>query len=63
MEYQRELLKGNTDSLLLSLLDEQPMYGYQLIKEIGNRCHLPTSSPSFSKRCNAGYRVPSLKRK
>lgn len=34
---QRELLKGNTDSLLLSLLQEEPMYGYRLIKEIEQR--------------------------
>lgn len=37
MNYDRELLKGNTDSLLLSLLSQQPMYGYQIIKELGRR--------------------------
>ena len=37
MNYDRELLKGNTDSLLLSLLCQQPMYGYQIIKELGQR--------------------------
>lgn len=30
----RELLKGNTDSLLLCLINHQPMYGYQIIKEL-----------------------------
>jgi PadR family transcriptional regulator, regulatory protein PadR len=37
MSYQRELLKGNTDSLLLYLLSCQPMYGYQIIKELEKR--------------------------
>ncbi len=35
--YQRELLKGSTDSLLLSLIGNKPMYGYQLIKEMERR--------------------------
>ena len=26
--HQRELLKGNTETLLLSLLEIEPMYGY-----------------------------------
>lgn len=34
MEYRRELLKGNTETLLLSLLKNQSMYGYQIIKEL-----------------------------
>ena len=33
----RELLKGNTDCLLLSLINCQPMYGYQIIKELEKR--------------------------
>ena len=37
MNYGRELLKGSTDSLLLYLIDKQPMYGYQIIKEIEKR--------------------------
>jgi len=37
MRYGRELLKGSTDHLLLSLIGQEPMYGYQLIKEIGKR--------------------------
>lgn len=37
MDYKRELLKGNTDSLLLSLLRNQPMYGYQIIKELDKK--------------------------
>jgi len=35
--YRRELLKGSTDSLLLSLIGNKPMYGYQLIKEMERR--------------------------
>jgi DNA-binding PadR family transcriptional regulator len=34
MNYGRELLKGNTDSLLLHLINCQPTYGYQIIKEL-----------------------------
>ena len=37
MNYERELLKGNTDSFLLCLINHQPMYGYQIIKELGKR--------------------------
>jgi PadR family transcriptional regulator PadR len=32
--YRKELLKGNTETILLSVLSAQPMYGYQLVKEI-----------------------------
>ena len=32
-----ELIKGNIDSLLLSLIAQQPMYGYKIIKELDNR--------------------------
>ena len=34
MNYGRELLKGSTDSLLLCLINNEPMYGYQIIKEL-----------------------------
>jgi len=37
MECRRELLKGNTETILLSLLKDQPMYGYQIIKELERR--------------------------
>ena len=37
MNYERELLKGSTDSLLLCLINYQPMYGYQIIKELERR--------------------------
>ena len=33
----RDLLKGNTNSLLLCLLSKQPMYGYQIVKELEER--------------------------
>ena len=32
--YRKELLKGNTETLILSLLTEESMYGYQLVKEM-----------------------------
>ena len=34
MAQRRELMKGNIDSLLLSLIGQQPMYGYQILKEL-----------------------------
>ncbi len=37
MKYGRELLKGNLESLLLYLIKQKPLYGYQLIKEIEER--------------------------
>ncbi len=35
--YLGELLRGNTDSLLLALIGYSPMYGYSLMKEIEAR--------------------------
>ena len=35
--YRRELLKGSTETLLLSLLTKESMYGYQLVKEMDAR--------------------------
>ena len=37
MATKRDLLKGSSDSLLLCLIEQQPMYGYQIIKELGKR--------------------------
>ncbi len=34
MAQGHRLMKGNTDSLLLYLISQQPMYGYQIIKEL-----------------------------
>lgn len=34
LKVNRELLKGSTTTLVLGLLDKEPMYGYQIIKEI-----------------------------
>lgn len=31
--FGRELLKGSMDLMLLSLLEHEPMYGYQIVKE------------------------------
>jgi len=36
-ETRRDLIKGGSDSLLLCLLEQQPMYGYQIIKELEAR--------------------------
>lgn len=37
MAERRELIKSNIDSLLLCLVKDQSMYGYQIIKELENR--------------------------
>ena len=37
MAQRRELIKGSFDSLILCLLDQQSMYGYQIIKELESR--------------------------
>jgi PadR family transcriptional regulator PadR len=37
MAQRRELIKGNFDSLILCLLNQQPMYGYQIIKELEHK--------------------------
>ena len=37
MPQKRKLVKSSTDSLLLSLIGQQPMYGYQIIKELERR--------------------------
>ena len=53
--YRRELLKGSTETLLLSLLTDEPMYGYQLVKEMDRR-----SSGYF--RFKEGTLYPALHR-
>ena len=35
--YKKDQLRGNTETLLLSLLAEGPKYGYMLLKEIKDR--------------------------
>ena len=37
MATRRDLIKGSSDSLLLCLIEQQPMYGYQIIKELDTR--------------------------
>lgn len=37
MTTRRELITGSSYSLLLCLLENQPMYGYQIIKELESR--------------------------
>ena len=37
MAPKRELMKVSIDSLLLCLISQQPIYGYQIIKELGKR--------------------------
>ena len=35
--HQQEMLKGNTETVLLSLLKTEAMYGYQIVKEVNQR--------------------------
>jgi DNA-binding PadR family transcriptional regulator len=37
MASKHNLLKGSSNSLLLCLLEQQPMYGYQIVKELEAR--------------------------
>ena len=37
MAQRRELMTGNVDSLVICLIAQQPMYGYQIIKELARR--------------------------
>ena len=37
MKVSRELLKGSTNLLVLSLLEHENMYGYQMIKKLSER--------------------------
>ncbi|MBI4297096.1 MAG: helix-turn-helix transcriptional regulator [Chloroflexi bacterium] len=55
MAYVKELLKGNTDPLLLSLINLRAMYGYEIIKEVARR------SEGYFK-LNEGTLYPALHR-
>ena len=37
MKVSKELLKGSTDLLVLTLIGEEPMYGYKIIKELSKK--------------------------
>ena len=37
MKISRELLKGSTDMLVLSLIENENMYGYQMIKRLSEK--------------------------
>ena len=37
MAQRPELIKGSSESLLLCLVGQQPMYGYQIIREVERR--------------------------
>ncbi len=37
MKVSRELLKGSTDMIVLSLLENENMYGYQMIKKLSEK--------------------------
>ena len=37
MAPKRDLIKGSSNSLLLCLIEEKPIYGYQIVKELESR--------------------------
>ena len=37
MAARQDLIKGNIDTLLLSMISQQPMYGYQIMRELDGR--------------------------
>jgi len=37
MARRQDLMKGNIDTLLLCLVNQRPMYGYQIMKELEGR--------------------------
>lgn len=37
MSLRNQILKGSTEILLLKLLNDEPMYGYQLVQELRGR--------------------------
>jgi len=37
MKFSKELLKGSTATLILSVLEKEDMYGYKIVKEIDKR--------------------------
>ncbi|WP_409290366.1 PadR family transcriptional regulator [Peribacillus sp. SCS-37] len=41
--FNRELVKGSTSLIILQLLGERDMYGYQLVKELEKRSNLHLS--------------------
>ena len=43
MEFDKTLLAGSTGLMLLKLLEQEDMYGYQMIEELSRRCLLYTS--------------------
>jgi DNA-binding PadR family transcriptional regulator len=53
--YLTQLLKGNTDVLILSLLEREPMYGHQIMEELEH------SSAGFF-RVSEGTLYPALYR-
>ena len=37
MDNERELLKGNTPTLVLAVLEDSPLHGYAIAREINRR--------------------------
>lgn len=39
MEIEKEILKGYIDTIIISLLNDRPMYGYELAKRVREICN------------------------
>ena len=39
MEFSRDLTKGSIVPIILSLVNERPMYGYEIVKVVNTRTH------------------------
>ena len=48
MEFDKTLLAGSTGMLLLKLLEQEDMYGYQMIETLRSRSTRSTSRPGRS---------------
>ena len=53
MDDERELLKGNTPTLVLAVLQDAPQHGYAIAREINRRS-------SHALRCKQGTLYPAL---
>lgn len=53
MEEERELLRGNTPTLVLAVLRDAPLHGYAIVREINRRTH-------DALRCKHGTLYPAL---
>ena len=54
MDNGRELMKGNTPTLILAVLRDAPLHGYAIAREIERRC-------DYALQCKEGTLYPALR--